>query len=174
MLFGLWRRWSWPLKGTHTRISYKPVNLFCSQASVSVSSMTSLRLPVCAYDWCSICVHVTWSQINIFSWIYELWGCCCLNGCIGRMPFTTSISSSQSFTLTPSILRNQMADAIRGFWHQIVTTKRLYLNPHEHFGRANICRAALASYVGIYFLFKWNQKRKVGGLYRFLKTFPKL
>ncbi|VDL73113.1 unnamed protein product [Nippostrongylus brasiliensis] len=39
-----------------------------------------------------------------------------------------------------------MADAIRGFWQQVVSTKRLYLNPHEHFGRANICRAALASY----------------------------
>lgn len=57
-----------------------------------------------------------------------------------------------------------MADAVRGFWQQIVATKRLYLNPHEHFGRANICRAALASYVGIYFLFKWNQKRKANNL----------
>ncbi|WKX96704.1 hypothetical protein Q1695_012834 [Nippostrongylus brasiliensis] len=57
-----------------------------------------------------------------------------------------------------------MADAIRGFWQQVVSTKRLYLNPHEHFGRANICRAALASYVGIYFLFKWNQKRKARNL----------
>ena len=54
-----------------------------------------------------------------------------------------------------------MADAARGLWQSIVNTKRAYLNPHEHFGRANICRAALASYVGIYFLFKWNSTRKV-------------
>ncbi|VDM68929.1 unnamed protein product [Strongylus vulgaris] len=60
-------------------------------------------------------------------------------------------------------MKTGMADVLRGYWQQIVATKRLYLNPHEHFGRANICRAALASYVGIYFLFKWNQKRKVGG-----------
>ncbi|CAD6195571.1 unnamed protein product [Caenorhabditis auriculariae] len=57
-----------------------------------------------------------------------------------------------------------MADAVRGFWQSIVNTKRAYLNPHEHFGRANICRAALASYVGIYFLFKWNQQRKAKAL----------
>ncbi|XGW08007.1 hypothetical protein V3C99_010825 [Haemonchus contortus] len=57
-----------------------------------------------------------------------------------------------------------MADAIRGMWQQVVNTKRLYMNPHEHFGRANICRAALATYVGIYFLFRWNQKRKARNL----------
>ncbi|EFO96168.1 hypothetical protein CRE_14581 [Caenorhabditis remanei] len=33
---------------------------------------------------------------------------------------------------------------------------------HEQFGRANICRAALASYDGMYFLFKWNQKEQKG------------
>ncbi|PIO56313.1 hypothetical protein TELCIR_22288 [Teladorsagia circumcincta] len=55
-------------------------------------------------------------------------------------------------------------EAVRGFWNQIVTTKRAYLNPHEHFGRANIFRAAMASYVGIYFLFRWNQKRKARNL----------
>uniref|UniRef100_A0A0K0DI46 Golgi apparatus membrane protein TVP23 homolog n=1 Tax=Angiostrongylus cantonensis TaxID=6313 RepID=A0A0K0DI46_ANGCA len=54
-----------------------------------------------------------------------------------------------------------MAEAIRGFWQSIVETKRAYLNPHEHFGRANICRATFASYFGIYLLFKWNQNRKV-------------
>ncbi|KAI6179290.1 MTS domain-containing protein [Aphelenchoides besseyi] len=54
----------------------------------------------------------------------------------------------------------QMADAIRGFWQNIVTTKRAYLNPHEHFGRANITRAALLTYVGIYLAFKWNKTRK--------------
>ncbi|EGT37102.1 hypothetical protein CAEBREN_04009 [Caenorhabditis brenneri] len=54
-----------------------------------------------------------------------------------------------------------MADTVRGIWQSIVQTKRLYLNPHEQFGRANICRAALVSYVGMYFLFKWNQNRKV-------------
>uniref|UniRef100_A0A2Q4R5J5 Uncharacterized protein n=1 Tax=Caenorhabditis japonica TaxID=281687 RepID=A0A2Q4R5J5_CAEJA len=53
-----------------------------------------------------------------------------------------------------------MADTVRGIWQSIVQTKRTYLNPHEQFGRANICRAALASYVGMYFLFKWNQNRK--------------
>ena len=51
-------------------------------------------------------------------------------------------------------------DAVTGVWTSIVPTKRSYLNPHKHFGRANICRAALASYVGIYFLFKWNQQKK--------------
>lgn len=54
-----------------------------------------------------------------------------------------------------------MADTVRGIWQSIVQTKRLYLNPHEHFGRANICRAALLSYVGMYYMFKWNQNRKV-------------
>ncbi|KAE9420749.1 hypothetical protein Angca_000355, partial [Angiostrongylus cantonensis] len=53
-----------------------------------------------------------------------------------------------------------MAEAIRGFWQSVVETKRAYLNPHEHFGRANICRATFASYFGIYLLFKWNQNRK--------------
>ncbi|CAB3404001.1 unnamed protein product [Caenorhabditis bovis] len=53
-----------------------------------------------------------------------------------------------------------MADTVRGIWQSIVQTKRAYLNPHEHFGRANICRAALATYVGIYFLFQWNKNRK--------------
>ncbi|KAK6019030.1 hypothetical protein OSTOST_15352 [Ostertagia ostertagi] len=59
---------------------------------------------------------------------------------------------------------NSLAKAVRGFWNQVVTTKRAYMNPHEHFGRANIFRAAMASYVGIYFLFKWNQKRKARNL----------
>ncbi|KAI6196574.1 putative methylase [Aphelenchoides besseyi] len=54
----------------------------------------------------------------------------------------------------------EMADAIRGFWQNIVTTKRAYLNPHEHFGRANITRAALLTYVGIFLAFKWNKNRK--------------
>ncbi|KAI6181994.1 hypothetical protein M3Y99_01966600 [Aphelenchoides fujianensis] len=53
-----------------------------------------------------------------------------------------------------------MADAVRGFWQSIVTTKRAYLNPHEHFGRANITRAALLTYVGIFLAFKWNGNRK--------------
>ncbi|KAK5972784.1 hypothetical protein GCK32_016384 [Trichostrongylus colubriformis] len=57
-----------------------------------------------------------------------------------------------------------MAEAVREFWNKVVTTKRLYLNPHEHFGRANIFRAAMASYIGMYFLFRWNQKRKARNL----------
>ncbi|CAI4225754.1 unnamed protein product [Auanema sp. JU1783] len=57
-----------------------------------------------------------------------------------------------------------MADAIRGVWQSIVTAKRNYLNPHEHFGRMMICRCALASYVGIYFLAKWNSAKKAKAL----------
>ncbi|KAK5978068.1 hypothetical protein GCK32_008382 [Trichostrongylus colubriformis] len=57
-----------------------------------------------------------------------------------------------------------MAEAVREFWNKVVTTKRLYLNPHEHFGRANIFRAAMATYIGMYFLFRWNQKRKARNL----------
>ncbi|KAI6184462.1 hypothetical protein M3Y97_00598800 [Aphelenchoides bicaudatus] len=53
----------------------------------------------------------------------------------------------------------QMADAVRGFWQSIVTTKRTYLNPHEHFGRANITRAVILTYVGIFLAFKWNKNR---------------
>jgi hypothetical protein len=80
-----------------------------------------------------------------------------------------------------------MADAIRNLWHNIVNTKRTILNPHEHYGkflwtllgwqpnfsnvetlvyyieylgRANITRAVILSYVGIYLAFKWNQNRK--------------
>lgn len=34
----------------------------------------------------------------------------------------------------------------------------------EVFCSANICRAALASYVGIYMLFKWNQGKKAKAL----------
>ncbi|KAF1746098.1 hypothetical protein GCK72_022550 [Caenorhabditis remanei] len=33
---------------------------------------------------------------------------------------------------------------------------------HEQFGRANICRAALASYDGMYFFFNWNRKEQKG------------
>ncbi|KAJ1348030.1 hypothetical protein KIN20_003244 [Parelaphostrongylus tenuis] len=57
-----------------------------------------------------------------------------------------------------------MAEALRGFWQSIIETKRAYLNPHEHFGRANICRATFASYFGIYLLYKWNSKRKAKNL----------
>ncbi|KAK0416831.1 hypothetical protein QR680_012709 [Steinernema hermaphroditum] len=57
-----------------------------------------------------------------------------------------------------------MSAAVRNFWQTIVSTKRAYLNPHEHFGRANITRAALATYVGIYFIFQWNKDRKAKAL----------
>uniref|UniRef100_A0A0R3PT61 PAT1 domain-containing protein n=1 Tax=Angiostrongylus costaricensis TaxID=334426 RepID=A0A0R3PT61_ANGCS len=63
-----------------------------------------------------------------------------------------------------SDVQARMAEAIRGFWQSVVETKRAYLNPHEHFGRANICRATFASYFGIYLLFKWNQNRKAKNL----------
>lgn len=53
-----------------------------------------------------------------------------------------------------------MADAIRGAWQSVVNTKRMYLNPHEHFGRMNITRAVLASYIAIFMAVKWNGKRK--------------
>ncbi|CAD5216377.1 unnamed protein product [Bursaphelenchus xylophilus] len=53
-----------------------------------------------------------------------------------------------------------MADAARGILQSFRQTKNLYLNPHEHFGRQNICRAALLTYVGIFFAFKWNSNRK--------------
>lgn len=26
-------------------------------------------------------------------------------------------------------------DAVKGLWQSVVSTKRAYLNPHEHFGR---------------------------------------
>jgi len=52
-----------------------------------------------------------------------------------------------------------MADTVRGFWNSIVNTKRAYLDPHEHFGRANITRAVVLTYVGIFLAIKWNGNR---------------
>jgi hypothetical protein len=57
-----------------------------------------------------------------------------------------------------------MADAIRGAWQAVVNTKRTYLNPHEHFGRMNITRAVMATYVAIFLAVRWNGKRKAKAL----------
>jgi flagellar motor switch protein FliM len=54
----------------------------------------------------------------------------------------------------------KMADSVRGLWQSVVNTKRAYLNPHEHFGRANITRAVVATYIGIFLAIKWNGSRK--------------
>ncbi|VDM41617.1 unnamed protein product [Toxocara canis] len=50
--------------------------------------------------------------------------------------------------------------SVRSMWQVVVNTKRAYMNPHEHFGRVNIFRASVASYVAIYLAFRWNQKKK--------------
>uniref|UniRef100_A0AC35UDQ2 ATP synthase subunit e, mitochondrial n=1 Tax=Rhabditophanes sp. KR3021 TaxID=114890 RepID=A0AC35UDQ2_9BILA len=54
--------------------------------------------------------------------------------------------------------------AIRNLFQPIISLKRAYLNPHEHFGRANITRACLATYVAIYMGFKWNGQRKANAI----------
>uniref|UniRef100_A0AC35FWN6 Uncharacterized protein n=1 Tax=Panagrolaimus sp. PS1159 TaxID=55785 RepID=A0AC35FWN6_9BILA len=57
-----------------------------------------------------------------------------------------------------------MSAALRSVWQQIVNQKRAYLNPHEDFGRANIFRAAIGTYIGAFLLFKWNSSRKAKAL----------
>ncbi|MFH4982044.1 hypothetical protein AB6A40_008753 [Gnathostoma spinigerum] len=54
-----------------------------------------------------------------------------------------------------------MSAAVRGFIQNIVNYKRIIFNPYEHYGRANIFRAVIASYIGIYLAFRWNKKRKL-------------
>uniref|UniRef100_A0A7E4ZU31 ATP synthase subunit e, mitochondrial n=1 Tax=Panagrellus redivivus TaxID=6233 RepID=A0A7E4ZU31_PANRE len=57
-----------------------------------------------------------------------------------------------------------MSAALRSAWQSVVQTKRAYLNPHEDFGRANIFRAALATYIGAFVLFKWNKSSKAAAI----------
>ncbi|CAJ0587033.1 unnamed protein product, partial [Mesorhabditis spiculigera] len=46
----------------------------------------------------------------------------------------------------------------------LANLKHAYLNPHEHFGRQNICRAALATYAAAYFALKWRGQKKAKAL----------
>uniref|UniRef100_A0AC34GYK0 ATP synthase subunit e, mitochondrial n=1 Tax=Panagrolaimus sp. ES5 TaxID=591445 RepID=A0AC34GYK0_9BILA len=57
-----------------------------------------------------------------------------------------------------------MSAALRSVWNQVVQTKRAYMNPHEDFGRANIFRAAIGTYIAGFLLFKWNSSRKAKAL----------
>jgi hypothetical protein len=57
-----------------------------------------------------------------------------------------------------------MSAALRSVWQQVVNTKRAYMNPHEDFGRANIFRAAIGTYFGLFLLFKWRSNRKTKAL----------
>uniref|UniRef100_A0A0N4ZTB1 ATP synthase subunit e, mitochondrial n=1 Tax=Parastrongyloides trichosuri TaxID=131310 RepID=A0A0N4ZTB1_PARTI len=57
-----------------------------------------------------------------------------------------------------------MLAAARSLLQPLMKIKHAYLNPHEHFGRANITRSVLATYVAIYMTFKWNSNRKAKAL----------
>uniref|UniRef100_A0A9J2PJV4 Uncharacterized protein n=1 Tax=Ascaris lumbricoides TaxID=6252 RepID=A0A9J2PJV4_ASCLU len=59
---------------------------------------------------------------------------------------------------------DSVMNSLRSMMQAVVNTKRAYMNPYEHFGRVNIFRAAVASYVAIYFAFRWNQRRKAVAL----------
>uniref|UniRef100_A0A915ALM4 Uncharacterized protein n=1 Tax=Parascaris univalens TaxID=6257 RepID=A0A915ALM4_PARUN len=59
---------------------------------------------------------------------------------------------------------DSVMNRLRSVVQAVVNTKRAYMNPYEHFGRVNIFRAAVASYVAIYFAFRWNQRRKATAL----------
>lgn len=49
---------------------------------------------------------------------------------------------------------------MRAFLQKIVETKRLLLNSHEDYGRRNIARCVIATYASIFFLYKFNCRRK--------------
>ncbi|PAV71240.1 hypothetical protein WR25_01159 [Diploscapter pachys] len=53
-----------------------------------------------------------------------------------------------------------MADAARSIWNSIVSTKRMILNPHEQYGRANIFRACVLSYACIYLYLRARGQKK--------------
>uniref|UniRef100_A0A914Y9L8 Uncharacterized protein n=1 Tax=Panagrolaimus superbus TaxID=310955 RepID=A0A914Y9L8_9BILA len=57
-----------------------------------------------------------------------------------------------------------MSAVLRSIWQHVVLTKRAYMNPHEDFGRANIFRAAISTYFGLFLLLKWNSSRKAKAL----------
>ncbi|CEF62960.1 Hypothetical protein SRAE_1000122600 [Strongyloides ratti] len=57
-----------------------------------------------------------------------------------------------------------MSASIRSYFQPLMKLKDAYFHPYEDFGRANIFRAVLVSYVGVYFAAKWNSERKAKAL----------
>ncbi|CAJ0945891.1 unnamed protein product, partial [Mesorhabditis belari] len=54
--------------------------------------------------------------------------------------------------------------AVRQIFKPLIDLQHAYMNPHEHFGRANITRAVILTYVSAFFAVKWNGKRKAQAL----------
>uniref|UniRef100_A0A0K0E132 ATP synthase subunit e, mitochondrial n=1 Tax=Strongyloides stercoralis TaxID=6248 RepID=A0A0K0E132_STRER len=52
----------------------------------------------------------------------------------------------------------------RSFLQSFAKFRNVYFHPSEDFGRANIFRAVILSYVGIYMGVKWNSRRKAAAL----------
>uniref|UniRef100_A0A0N5B6G8 ATP synthase subunit e, mitochondrial n=1 Tax=Strongyloides papillosus TaxID=174720 RepID=A0A0N5B6G8_STREA len=57
-----------------------------------------------------------------------------------------------------------MNPAIRTYLQPLLKVQRTFLNSHEDFGRANLYRSVIGTYIGIYFLSKWNSQRKAKAL----------